>query len=499
MRWFFVVVGAVALGGFGPGFGALPALAQPGDGGDDARQLKQLIKALQEKVERLDAGRPEKERVTQLGSSRLRAFPEEPRMVVQIYDLSDLFALAPPYPAMHADDLGGPRRPVFPGAAGGEYSGGVMGMGMGGMGMGGMGGAGGGAGEGMGGVGAGYFNLPGTPAAAGARVPRQVRPQMFAGTTDADAARTSINQLIEAITNTIAPTEWDDVGGESSIAPLGNELLILATEDTHEQIDRLLDTFRKRWGTLRTVSTDAHWLWLTGRELSRALGATKVPAGETPAYGMVDDDAFEAILEHAADPEQDRPGAYHAVVTCYNGQTVHTLAGGQQIAVTQMIPVVDGGKTGPGYHPGVITLQTGAALQVTPIVSVSGKYVGLDVHSRVVQLEEAGTGPAALPDGDAAAGLSAQVAAALDRPQLARHHLETTLRLPVGRRMLIGGMTFAGEPDPGQPGLYLFVKASVQELRDDATERSIGTEPQAAKPEKPKPAPPPAKKTQRRQ
>jgi len=488
MRWVFVVVGAVALGCLGPGFGALPALAQPGDGGGDARQLKQLIEALQDKIDRLDAGQPAKERVTQLGASPLRAFPEEPRMVVQIYDLSDLFALAPRYPAMHADDLGGPRRPVFPGAAGGEYAGGAMGGYM--SGVGGMGGMG----EGMGGVGAGMMNVPGSPA-PGARVPRQIRPQMFAGTTDADAARTSINQLIEAITSTIAPSEWDDVGGESSIAPLGNELLILATEDTHEQIDRLLNTFRKRWGTLRTVSTDAHWLWLTGRELSRALGATKVPAGEIPAYGMVDDEAFEAILEHAADPEQDRPAGYHAVVTCYNGQTVHTLAGGQQIAVTQMIPVVDGGKTGPGYHPGVVTLQTGAALQLTPIVSVSGKYVVLDVHSRVAQLEEAGAGPAA---GGTAAGLPAQVAAALDRPQLARHHLETTLRLPVGRRMLVGGMTFAGEPDPGQPGLYLFVKASVQELRDDATERSIGTEPEAAKPEKPKPAPPPAKKTPRR-
>ena len=59
--------------------------------------------------------------------------------------------------------------------------------------------------------------------------------------------------------------------------------------------------------------------------------------------------------------------------------------------------------------------------------------------------------------------------------------------------MLVGGMTFEGQPALGQPGLYLFVKASVQELRDDATERSTSAEPGVAEAEKAKPAAEPAK------
>ena len=62
----------------------------------------------------------------------------EPVMVVRIYDLSDLFAMAPPYPATVSDDLGQEVRPLFPTLSEGPFTGGAMG------GMGGFGGMGGG-------------------------------------------------------------------------------------------------------------------------------------------------------------------------------------------------------------------------------------------------------------------------------------------------------------------------------------------------------------------
>ncbi len=45
--------------------------------------------------------------------------------------------------------------------------------------------------------------------------------------------------------------------------------------------------------------------------------------------------------------------------------------------------------------------------------------------------------------------------------------------------MLVGGMTYEGRPKPGDRGLYVFLKASVQELRDDAVKK-----PSAKAPEK---------------
>jgi hypothetical protein len=41
------------------------------------------------------------------------------------------------------------------------------------------------------------------------------------------------------------------------------------------------------------------------------------------------------------------------------------------------------------------------------------------------------------------------------------------LRTPVDRVMLVGGMSFATRPDGDDSALYLFLRTTVQELRDD--------------------------------
>jgi hypothetical protein len=46
--------------------------------------------------------------------------------------------------------------------------------------------------------------------------------------------------------------------------------------------------------------------------------------------------------------------------------------------------------------------------------------------------------------------------------------------------MLAGGMTFSTRPKPGEPSLYLFVRASVQELRDDIAPDELKVEGPAA-------------------
>ena len=324
------------------------------------------------------------------------------------------------------------------------------------------------------------FNVDPQPSPS-LRTPRHILPQMSAGSMGGfvDTPRTSIDSLIDAITTTIAPEDWDDVGGPGSIAALGNELLISASDQVHSQIEVLLDTFRKRWGTLRTVSVRTHWLWMTDAQLAGLLVPNGKPSPEAdaiPAYGLVDEVAWKPLAERQ--PAPDQPAGYHAVLTCYNGQTVHVVAGGQSQAVVQMIPVVDGGKNGgSAYQPIVSTIQAGAALQMTPSVSVSGKYVTLDVRSRVVEVRQSPRAAGQPTDvGDSQAAVVRQMIAALDRPLVMNHRLATTLRVPVDKRMLVGGMTYSSPPQPGEPGLYLFMKASVQELRDDVTSRMMGTE-----------------------
>jgi hypothetical protein len=281
------------------------------------------------------------------------------------------------------------------------------------------------------------------------------------GATVSDSARTSVDSLVHTITSTISPDEWDDVGGRSSIKSLGSSLIVSAPVDVHDKVSALLDLFRKRWRSLRTISLEAHWLWLTEAELASAPLADK----NQPAFGAVSDEAWAKLRDLAAKRAEQHPG-YHATITCYNGQTVHLLAGGQQIVVSGINPVVGGNKEGAGYHPLARIVHEGAALQVTPIATRTAKYVVADVHSRVNLL----TGPAeklvAQAERPLAAGDAAQVVGALDRPVLHSQQLSTTLRIPVGNPALVGGMTFLSG-GANEPNLYLFLTAHVQELRDD--------------------------------
>lgn len=325
----------------------------------------------------------------------------------------------------------------------------------------------------MGGMGGGFFSVPGETGAEsgpkGASVPHIPSPPV-AFSSGPGAHRIDFDSLIEAITTTIAPTEWDEVGGPGSITPLGTSLLVSTTEQNHEQIGALFDVLRERWRSLRTISVEAHWLWLSEAQLAALLddsGKAAEKAGDPKAFGLVDEKEWQRLLEELQRPADSQRAGYRAVLTCYNGQTVHCVSGGQSPVVTGMIPVVDGAggssEFAVGYQPQVSTIHEGAALQITPMATTGGKIVTLDVHSRLVRREKAppAKGPTMLLTGPQA------VVAALDRPQLVCHLLETTVRIPVGRRMLVGGMTYEIQPDPGDPNLHLFVKVALQELRDD--------------------------------
>ncbi len=144
--------------------------------------------------------------------------------------------------------------------------------------------------------------------------------------------------------------------------------------------------------------------------------------------------------------------------------------------------------SGVGYQPVCRTIQEGGALEVRPCVVAGGKEILLDLRSRFVQREDnpdatpqtpaagvaagangavaAGANGAVAAGANRAAGRSAAsvvraIAAAVDRPQIHHYRLETTLRVPAGRRVLVGGLTY-GDPSADETNLYLFVKATVE-------------------------------------
>jgi hypothetical protein len=185
-------------------------------------------------------------------------------------------------------------------------------------------------------------------------------------------------------------------------------------------------------------------------------------AANAEAFGIVDEDRWS--LFRNAPPAEDARAGYSAALTCQNGQTVHTLAGAQTLAVTSMIPVVGGAEKSVGYQPTISLIQEGAALQVTPISNRSGKFVTIDVHSRVSLVKSVERNK---HEGD---GEVEAIVSSIDRPEVLTQRLSTTLRVPVGQTILVGGMTFEGKPTAVDPNLYLFVTVVIQELRDDLEE-----------------------------
>jgi|GEM_PF-1272397 hypothetical protein len=445
-----------------------PVNAQPGP---DLNLLREQLQALQAQIDAATEQSSKRTNVTQIGGSRQRM--RDGGLVIRIYDLGDLFAVAPPYAALVEGDLTKSPRGIF--SSEGSYQGG-RGVGGGGFG------------------GGGVFNI-GPRNLRGPTNGQHVANQVSGG---GDSIRTSQDALIKTIKQTISPDVWDEAGGEATIAKLGNAFIISADEETHSQIDALLNLFRQRWGTLRTISVRAWWHWMTPAEAAPVLNSDGEPVhpGDAPAFGLVPDDAWMKILEAWSEAEGDRPRGFQATLTCYNGQTVHTTSGDQSLAVTGIRPIIardeNDEKVGRiAYRPELSVVHEGLAFQITPISNLSGETVLLDLHSRITMPIEKVEMLQEVAEQVGGEPLPKQVVEVLDRRRMNVHRLSTTLRVPTNRPMLVGGMSAAGTSDGAGHNLYLFVKLSVQELRNDREEPEPAPVPPEHAPAPPVPAPAP--------
>lgn len=388
------------------------AFAQPGHAAE-ADSVREQIQALQQRLIDLEKGDQAKRRITEIDPGKPRTRDHEGTGMLRAYDLNDLFAIVPQYPAKHPADIDGREELLFPAPAHGTAE---------------LTGVSGGFGGGMGG--GGFF-------------------QVGSGQTGAiGGMQASMNELINVIRDS-TPGPWLEVDGEGgTISRIGTTLLVRASMENHQQIERLIEVLRSTWGSLKLVSLEIDWLWLTGDELREL-----APIVEESAVRTVAGDALQSLREHQG--QDDRPAGRTAQVTCYNGQTIHLQSVKQSPSVTSVMPIT--GANTLGYTPQVRAIDQGAAAQVHPLVSRSGKFVVLDFHSRV---NEADPGETSSYDA---------VRPNLDRPTLVTHRLSTALRVPVGVPSLVGGMSHAPlDDEPGEYTLCVFVRADVEDLQEAA-------------------------------
>jgi hypothetical protein len=390
-------------------------------------------------------------------------------MIVRVYEVTDLVAFVPDYEYSQAT-----QRSMGGGSHSPRYGGGVSMPGMGGMGS-------GLAGGGM---------MPG--AGGGSMMPAPPSAAYFAA---ASPPGISMNDLVTAITKTCGDGCWGDMEGGGVVEPLGYSLVVLHRDAVHKQIQDLLDQLRQGAGKRKTVSIDARWLVLNSDGLEKL-----TPTG---AEGKAQVDR-EALAEFTRQPTSLR-----AMTNCFSGQLVYLVSGTRQNIVTGVIPVVgridrpDGNDApyasrhvseGPfmfvsqrddsgvsssaaggsvGYQPMVEKSIFGAWLEIRPTLIPEDNAAIVDLRSTITALGKPMTVLAPQPP-------QAVGAPQVDRIAVDTLELATTMRVPLGQPMLIGGltrvdsstlgMTSLGDPDAAAskepqetPQLYLIL-----ELKDDS-------------------------------
>jgi len=354
-------------------------------------------------------------------------------LVVKVYRVIDLVVPVPNYP-YEGTFLPGMGKNL-PGASLGTTNTGTFG-GMGGMGMGmgmsvpGVGGMGGAAPSGT----------TGAPGAAPPRSPMAAQRQTI-------SPRMNWNSLTNAITTLIDPQTWEENGGDGAITPVGGALGISQTEAVHAKIEQFFTDLRRETGSLSEISIEAQWLALDVEQIAALRGTSETAAGELLPEKLA---ALPASARRAV-----------ANITCFNGQTVHVISGQLATRLQGAIPVVGGNEV--GYQATITTPHIGTLLQITPLTLPTEGAALVDLQSIV-------TRPGREEDAiDLSAPNAAKALAVLvDRVNIKAQQLATSLRVPLGKPVLVGGMSFDdGTTHDGgnEPQLYLVLELRAQEAK----------------------------------
>jgi hypothetical protein len=254
----------------------------------------------------------------------------------------------------------------------------------------------------------------------------------------------SAENLSKTISEMVAPDTWRDAGGDiGSIRFLGGVMIISQTADNHKKIDDLLKMIRSAYGPLKMITVKAYWIMLEPDQIKELMGTQ-------PANGAVQvvDPATVAKFGQGAHWCQ-------GATSCFNGQTVHISSGRGRTVITAAEPVV--GSSAALYSPKTSLVQAGAVLQVMPLLSPDGKTAVLDVSSVAStwgKLETVEVGPVNAKNVTTAS-------TAIDRMNVGVQELRTTLRIPVGKLVLVGGMTMEPAGDTTDSGKQLYLLAEV--------------------------------------
>jgi hypothetical protein len=384
----------------------------------------------------------------------------EQNLVTKVYLVADLIFVPPNYPYRGIrDEKSATDSDGFSG-------------GMGGMGGGGMGGGG------------GFFSVPdegtdcqmtGSMGAMGGGMGGMPSPK--------SPKQLVMEELADTIRRSIAPDSWNGKADSGTIIYFQDRLVVTQTEAIHKMVEELLTALRAEGALRNTITVQAWWLRLNQDDYRTLIAAS---AATSPV--QVDRKTLETLAKEATTDQGQ--------ITCFNGQIVHIVSGRFRNAVSSAVPVVGQADVPPsmmespfrfaafgagvcsegeqsaeagdvalcqiaqpdptekssrsvGYQPVISRQHSGALLEFTPIRTPEKDTIILDLRSVVTQWSET-------TEKDIQFSIIP-----LDRTTSISQQLETTVKLPLRKPILIGGLSLEPGANTGtKTQLYLIVEVT---------------------------------------
>jgi hypothetical protein len=239
------------------------------------------------------------------------------------------------------------------------------------------------------------------------------------------------------IRNLVSPASWVQ---PAHIALMGHRLVVRQSAEVHAEIEKFLADLRDPNAT-RTFCIRTYWIVLPPEQLA-TLGIGKAMTGE---HSTIAEDVFAKL-----------PVAASGQVSSLNGQTVYLVAGHELSSVVDVNPIVGSGAV--GLDPNVQIIRSGLGVQFKATLTHNPEEAVLDVRARASEVELTPEKrlrievPATQP-------LAVAGETDIDRQRRQVQELAATLKIPLGKKTLIAGMT----ADPNaetSPVVFLVVEVT---------------------------------------
>jgi len=316
-----------------------------------------------------------------------------------------------------------------------------------------------------------------------------------------------VDNIITLVTTTIDPQSWSPVGTLGLPRELNGQLVVTQTADNHKKIMDLIDQLREarlllvsiearfisvNTGFLNSIGVDLDFFFNLGSPLGSThvvdpfTGATVPTSGGSSGWGpghagneywtpmavhqgstgftdMVGvgsgigsqvstpsmslagtflDDVQVNFLIEATQAHQATRTLNAPRLTLFNGQQAYVLVGTQQSYVADLDPVV--AENAVAFNPIMGVVGSGTSLEVEAVVSADRRYVTLTVTPSVSQIIGFDK-YAVIATSTDAAGNPITGEGFIQLPKLSSQLLQTTVSVPDGGTLLLGGQRLSTE------------------------------------------------------